>query len=60
MGKLSSLDTFMREISTGLDAEVAEGPGGKDNLMKVRKRKVVVARGERLLGLSTLHDVEWS
>lgn len=25
----------MRDISTGLDAEVPEGPEGKDNLMKV-------------------------
>lgn len=35
MNKLASLDTFMRDISTGLDAEVPEGPEGKDNLMKV-------------------------
>lgn len=33
--KLASLDTFMKDISTGLDAEVPEGPEGKDNLMKV-------------------------
>lgn len=25
----------MKDISTGLDAEVPEGPEGKDNLMKV-------------------------
>ncbi|CAB1116950.1 unnamed protein product [Ectocarpus sp. CCAP 1310/34] len=35
--KLASLDTFMRDISTGLDAEVPEGPEGKGNLMKVMK-----------------------
>eukprot|EP00903_Cladosiphon_okamuranus_P006208 g6103.t2 len=35
--KLASLDTFMKDISTGLDAEVPEGPEGKDNLMKVMK-----------------------
>ncbi len=28
----------MKDISTGLDAEVPEGPEGKDNLMKVRKK----------------------
>lgn len=33
--KLASLETFMKDISTGLDAEVPEGPEGKDNLMKV-------------------------
>ena len=26
----------MKDISTGLDAEVPEGPEGKDNLMKVQ------------------------
>lgn len=35
VNKLASLDTFMRDISTGLDAEVSDGPEGKDNLMKV-------------------------
>ncbi|CAN0161161.1 unnamed protein product [Scytosiphon promiscuus] len=37
VNKLASLDTFMKDISTGLDAEVPEGPEGKDNLMKVMK-----------------------
>lgn len=35
VNKLASLDTFMNDISTGLDAEVCDGPDGKDNLMKV-------------------------
>lgn len=37
VNKLVSLDTFVNDISAGLDAEVADGPGGKDNLMKVRQ-----------------------
>lgn len=41
MGKLASLDTFMKDISTGLDAEVPEGPEGKDNLMKVFFRPII-------------------
>lgn len=38
VNKLASLDTFMSDISTGLDAEVSDGPEGKANLMKVSTR----------------------
>ncbi|CAM9279490.1 unnamed protein product [Choristocarpus tenellus] len=37
VNKLASLDKFITEVSSGLDAEVSEGPDGKANLMKVMK-----------------------
>jgi dynein heavy chain, axonemal len=35
--KLAGLDRFMLHISSGLDADVAEGAAGKQNLMRVMK-----------------------
>ncbi|CAM9107555.1 unnamed protein product [Discosporangium mesarthrocarpum] len=37
VNKLGALDTFMADVSSGLDAEVSEGADGKANLMKVMK-----------------------
>lgn len=51
VNKLESLDTFMKDISAGLDAEVPEGPEGKANLMKVRRRLTSNKPCGRRLGL---------